>query len=70
MPGTGSSTGTLSEADVRAICAEFVEREHLAGKRVLGIIPDQTRSGPIDLMFRTLYALLADRARSLDFLEL
>lgn len=68
MLGTGSATGSLSEQDVRAICAEFVERERLEGKRVLGIIPDQTRSGPIDLMFRTLYSLLADRARSLDFL--
>jgi nickel-dependent lactate racemase len=68
MVGTGSATGSVSEQDVRAICAEFVEREHLAGKRVLGIIPDQTRSGPIDLMFRTLYALLAGRAHSLDFL--
>ncbi|UCG86921.1 MAG: DUF2088 domain-containing protein [Gemmatimonadota bacterium] len=36
--------------------------------RILGIIPDQTRSGPIDLMFRTLYDLLADRAVALDFL--
>jgi len=66
--GTGSASGVLTEAQVRAIAAEFVERERLAGKRVLGIIPDQTRSGPIDLMFRTLYELLADRARALDFL--
>jgi nickel-dependent lactate racemase len=68
MLGTGSPTASLTEEDVRAICAEFVEREHLGGKRVLGIIPDQTRSGPIDLMFRTLYGLLADRAPALDFL--
>jgi nickel-dependent lactate racemase len=68
MLGHGSATGSLSEQDVRAICAAFVERERLEGKRVLGIIPDQTRSGPIDLMFRTLYAMLADRAGSLDFL--
>jgi nickel-dependent lactate racemase len=68
MLGTGSPTATLTEGDVRAICAEFVERENLGGKRVLGIIPDQTRSGPIDLMFRTLYGLLADRATALDFL--
>jgi nickel-dependent lactate racemase len=68
MPGTGSATGVLTEEDVRAVAADFVERERLAGKRVLALIPDQTRSGPIDLMFRTLYDLLADRARSLDFL--
>jgi nickel-dependent lactate racemase len=68
MVGTGSATGGLTEDDVRAIATGFVERERLAGKRVLAIIPDQTRSGPIDLMFRTLYDLLAGRARSLDFL--
>ena len=66
--GTGAVTGVLTPEQVRGIVAEFVEREHLVGKRVLGIIPDQTRSGPIDLMFRTLYELLADRARVLDFL--
>jgi nickel-dependent lactate racemase len=68
MIGRGSATGSLSEQDVRAITAEFVERDRLAGKRLLAIIPDQTRSGPIGLMFRTLYDVLADRARALDFL--
>jgi len=68
MIGRGSATAALTAQDVRAISAEFVEAEHLAGKRVLAIIPDQTRSGPIDLMFRTLYELLAGRARALDFL--
>jgi nickel-dependent lactate racemase len=68
MLGTGSATGSLAAEEVRAIAADFVERERLEGRRVLAIIPDQTRSGPIDLMFRTLYGLLAGRARSLDFL--
>ena len=68
MIGRGSATASLTEQEVRAIAAEFVERERLSGKRVLAIIPDQTRSGPIDVMFRTLYALLAGRARALDFL--
>jgi hypothetical protein len=64
MIGRGSATVSLSEQDVRAIASEFVERERLGGRRVLAIIPDQTRSGPIDLMFRTLYDLLAARPRS------
>ena len=66
--GRGSPDGTLTEPEVRAIAAEFVERERLAGKRIVAVIPDQTRSGPIDLMFRTLYGLLAGRAAALDFL--
>lgn len=66
--GGGSPDGTLTEREVRGIAADFVERERLAGKRVVAVIPDQTRSGPIDLMFRTLYELLAGRARAIDFL--
>ena len=66
--GHGSPTGTLTEPEVRAIAADFVARERLEGKRVVAVIPDQTRSGPIDVMFRTLYGLLAGRAGALDFL--
>jgi lactate racemase len=68
MIGKGSTTSHLTPHEVRTIVAEFVERAHLQGKRVLGIIPDHTRTAPIDLMFRTLYDLLADRAQRLDFL--
>jgi lactate racemase len=68
MVGKGSATSLLTANEVVALCAEFVEREHLEGKRILGIIPDHTRTAPIDLMFRTLYGLLSDRAKRLDFL--
>lgn len=68
LAGSGSTSQPLTANDVRSICTELVEREALVGKRILGIIPDHTRSGPIDLMFRTLYGLLADRAGALDFL--
>ena len=68
MIGRGSPTTVLVEHDVREICAEFVERERLEERRVLAIIPDHTRSGPIDLMFRTLYELLIPRVHALDFL--
>jgi nickel-dependent lactate racemase len=66
--GSWSADASLTEAQVGAVCAEFLERERLTGKRVLALIPDQTRSGPIDLMFRTVYGLLAGRAKALDFL--
>jgi lactate racemase len=68
MIGKGDAGKTLSAAEIEELCAAFVEREHLAGKRVLGIIPDHTRSAPIDMMFRTLYGLLHERAKALDFL--
>lgn len=68
MIGRGSPTTSLTGEDVRSIATGFVECQRLAGKRVLAIIPDQTRSGPIDLMFKTLYDVLAGPAKALDFL--
>ncbi|HTT67399.1 MAG TPA: lactate racemase domain-containing protein [Gemmatimonadales bacterium] len=68
MIGRGSPADDLGAPEVRAIAAEFIARERLEGKRVVAIIPDQTRSGPIGLMFRVLYDLLAGRVRALDFL--
>ena len=66
--GKGSETETLSEAQVGALCADAFSRQDLDGKRLLFIIPDYTRSGPIDMMFRVVYKLLAGRVKTLDFL--
>jgi nickel-dependent lactate racemase len=68
MTGKGSESRVLSDQEVRDLCAEFIEREGLRGKRVLGIIPDHTRSAPIDLMFRTMYSLLAPHPGGFDIL--
>lgn len=62
------SDGFLTNADVWTLCSEFAQRENLASKRVLAIIPDHTRTAPIDLMFRVLYSLLGARPGRLDFL--
>jgi nickel-dependent lactate racemase len=45
-----------------------IRQKQLDGKRILAIIPDNTRSAPIDMMFRILYQLLAERVSRLDFL--
>ena len=66
--GKGSEAETLSEAQVTDLCAEAFSRKDLDGKQVLVIIPDYTRSGPIDMMFRVVYKLLAGRVKNLDFL--
>jgi nickel-dependent lactate racemase len=68
ITGKGSSQKTLSPAQVLELCGEAFENKNLAGKRILAIIPDNTRSAPIDLMFRSVYQLLAERAARLDFL--
>lgn len=66
--GKGSDTQFLTEQDVRELCAEAFGSMALTGKRVLVIIPDYTRSGPVDMMFRVIYEQLAPRVKLLDFL--
>lgn len=66
--GKGSATEILSEVEVAGFCAEAFSRKKLDDKRILVILPDCTRSGPIDMMFRVVYTLLAPRVKALDFL--
>lgn len=68
MIGKGSANDLLTRDDVRHLCETFVAREGLAGKRVLGIIPDHTRTAPIDLLFRTLSDLLRGGSGAFDLL--
>lgn len=59
---------TLSEADVRATLVEGLAQAELAGKRVLVIIPDGTRSGPMPLFFRLFHEILGGEVAALDYL--
>ena len=60
MTGAGQKGGKLGEDAVRALCAGEISRWGLRGKRVLAIVPDHTRSAPIDVMFRVLHGLLGE----------
>ena len=66
--GHGSTTETLTEAQVEALLARVFEPLRLEGQRVLVIIPDGTRTAPIPLMFRLLYQHLGPRVARLDYL--
>ena len=68
LTGKGSTTEFLTEDQVYELCAEAFESSDLTDKKVLAIIPDHSRTAPIDVMFRVVYGLLADRVRNLDFL--
>jgi nickel-dependent lactate racemase len=68
ITGMGSSTDVLTEDRVADICRYAFGQHSLDGKSVLVIIPDLTRTAPIDMMFRTVYGLLADRVAVLDFI--
>jgi nickel-dependent lactate racemase len=65
--GYGSPERPLTEPQVAALVREAFGSRKLGGKRVLCVIPDHTRTAPIDLMFRVVYAELAERVALLDF---
>lgn len=66
--GSGSTQGTIEAGQVRGILAEGLEQLAPAGKSVLVILPDHTRSGPIPLFFKTFCELLSPRVKYLNFL--
>jgi len=63
LPGVG-----LSEAEVREVCAAEVAEWNLPGKRVLAIVPDNTRTAPLDMMFRVMHELLSPEVSAFDVL--
>jgi len=58
----------LTDTELHNALAEALAQVDLAGKRVLVIIPDSTRTAPIPLMFRSLQELLGGRVAALDYL--
>jgi nickel-dependent lactate racemase len=58
----------IRESVIREICASEIATWDIAGKRILAIVPDGTRTAPMGLMFRILHDLLARRASSFDVL--
>ncbi len=66
--GKSYTKRTLSEIEVFKLCSEAFETKRVDSKRLLFIIPDHTRTAPIDMIFKIIYDLLSDRVKTLDFL--
>lgn len=66
--GCGFKNQTLTVSDVQHILVDTFTDMQLDGKRVLVIIPDGTRTAPLPMMFRLLYAQLGPRVAQLDYL--
>ncbi len=66
--GKGYTDEILTEAEVRDLVAEALTRADLAGRRVLVIIPDGTRTAPVPLLFRLFHDLLSGQVAALDYL--
>jgi len=60
--------GVVGFDEVRAAVGEFFAENDCAGKRILLIIPDNTRSGPVGEVFRIIHEQIGQKARALDCL--
>lgn len=66
--GMHHSAQFLTDDQVEDIVVQGLDGLNLAGKRVLVIIPDGTRTMPLPLFFRLITKHLLGKARQLDFL--
>src|ERR1700722_10917180 len=65
IKGSGTSIG---ESAIRDLCATEMARWGVAGRRVLAVVPDGTRTAPMGILFRVLHDLLARQALRFDVL--
>ncbi len=68
MNGQGFANRFLTPAESAAIVQAAAAEWQLDGKRVLALIPDHTRSCPLDRLYRQVYDAVAPRAQCLDVL--
>lgn len=68
VTGYGNPQRTLNDSEIESIIASGLTSLPLSGKRVLVIIPDQTRTMPLPLFFRLITRALSGVVAQLDFL--
>jgi len=68
VSGTGQADAALSKEQVENIVADAAAKIAPAGKKILVIIPDHTRTCPLGLVSRLLHKAISPTAAKLDFL--
>ena len=68
VSGAGARTRAMTEAEIRGLLDAALGAVDLAGRRVLVIIPDSTRTAPIALMSAILGEILEAKVEALDYL--
>ena len=64
--GAGSADEFLSDDAAREIVSRALPVDELRGKRVLLIVPDATRSGPVGLIFKAIHKAIGRDTKNLD----
>ena len=60
--------GSITVGQTREAIGQFFAQNDYSGKRILLIVPDNTRSGPIGDIFKIIYECLQQKAKALDCL--
>ncbi len=68
MNGAGYTDRLLSDPEVQDICEEALSAIPVDGRRVLFVIPDLTRTCPMDQLFRLIYREVSPRVDHVDFM--
>ncbi|MDD4869532.1 MAG: lactate racemase domain-containing protein [Kiritimatiellae bacterium] len=66
--GQGSADRLIEKCDIESICKKAVSTWNTEGKRVLLVVPDGTRTCPMDIVMPILYDLIAHKAKIMDVL--
>ncbi|HOL21303.1 MAG TPA: lactate racemase domain-containing protein [bacterium] len=67
--GKGKQTKPFNSKELTGIIEEIISKvKDFSGKKVLVVIPDTTRSGPTDIIFKYIHRALSSFAKRVDFL--
>jgi len=64
----GVKNGSVELSEVAETVGRFFAQNDYTGKRILLIVPDNTRSGPVGNVFKTIYDCLDQKAKAIDIL--
>jgi nickel-dependent lactate racemase len=65
---TAASGGKVTETQVTQLVGEALPAADYRGKRVLLIVPDNTRTAPVGQMFKAIFAQIGEAAGAVDIL--
>lgn len=69
ITGKGAKDKFLDSEELKDLCQRALEKKNFfKGKRILTIVPDTTRTGPVNLFFRVICDTLLRATKKLDFM--
>ncbi|MDP6929181.1 MAG: lactate racemase domain-containing protein [Planctomycetota bacterium] len=66
--GLGHTDRLLTDEEISTICQAALDPQDFAKQRILLIVPDHTRTCPLDRLFRQIHTILSEHVAALDVL--